>query len=306
MFLGAVVPMNLSSANLPYDREANRNFFLNLSQPAQTGVRPILGDLLPTKRIVEKIKLAPSTDQSNLKKASEPKEYVVERPKYLFVIAPHPDDEILCCSTIIKQKREEGYLVKVIYLTHGDGLSPENHQQSIAYGETRRIESLMATSKLGINRDDTIWLNFPDGQLTELDENILTSKYTGQSQTNETSLFPGKSYTETDLIQIIDTLFTWYEPSIVYLPHPRQDTHPDHRYASQLTLNVLNDKNLDPETFTYKVHGIKSWEKQFLPKADADKMELIELFKSQFHDKHHAGFLREFAWIKERLKRYKL
>lgn len=81
-----------------------------------------------------------------------------------WVIAPHPDDEVLGCGGTIARKVAQGARVQVCFLT--DGAS--SHTQWIEKSELRDIrerEARAACAELGIAKDDVIFLRFEDGDL---------------------------------------------------------------------------------------------------------------------------------------------
>src|ERR1700722_16913490 len=44
-----------------------------------------------------------------------------QRSDRVLVIAPHPDDESLCCAGILQRARANGAAVAVVWITAGDG-----------------------------------------------------------------------------------------------------------------------------------------------------------------------------------------
>jgi len=296
------------------EASANRAFFMSLSKSKnlKTPVKPELKNFLPKPRYVKPVLKTPVKPKP-IPEVVEPAATVIPpvvvepeptEPPIILVIAPHPDDEILCCASTIQNKLDEGYTVKVLYFTNGDSLGLVTPAEAQAYGQTRKAESLRALKKLGIPTEDAVWLNFPDRELAKLNDGPITSRYTGQSRTNLASAFPSTDYTEDNLIGQVSHLIKLYDPEEVFLPHPYQDKHKDHRYASQLTLNVLRQQPDPTDVYTYNIHG--SAQKRWWKEPDAVKLELIRVFESQFHDDHHEHFLENFAYRPELLKPYPL
>src|SRR5947209_8000477 len=70
----------------------------------------------------------------------------------LLVVAPHPDDETLGAGGLIQRVRQSGGVVKILYLTDGEGypegVQVEDHVESPSatdyrgYGKRRRHEAL--------------------------------------------------------------------------------------------------------------------------------------------------------------------
>src|SRR5712691_6800604 len=79
----------------------------------------------------------------------------------LLVVAPHPDDETLGAGGLIQRVHENGGVVKVLYLTDGEGypegVQVEDHVESPSatdyrgYGKRRRHEALAALHTLGLD-----------------------------------------------------------------------------------------------------------------------------------------------------------
>ena len=103
---------------------------------------------------------------------AEPQFPPPEKGERLVIVAPHPDDEVLGCGGLIQQAVAVGADVRVIYLTNGDHnqmafklysgrlhLSPRDY---FKFGEQRRTEALAATSLLGLQPQQLIFLGYPD------------------------------------------------------------------------------------------------------------------------------------------------
>src|SRR5436190_18459889 len=96
----------------------------------------------------------------------------------LLVVAPHPDDETLGAGGLIQRVHENGGVVKVLYLTDGEGypegVQVEDHVESPSatdyrgYGKRRRHEALAALRTLGLDTSAATFLRFPDGGLCQL------------------------------------------------------------------------------------------------------------------------------------------
>src|ERR1700689_1556600 len=58
----------------------------------------------------------------------EPREFgVFTRADVLVVVAPHPDDETLCCAGAIVRARAAGARVAIVWITSGDGFELDAH-----------------------------------------------------------------------------------------------------------------------------------------------------------------------------------
>lgn len=87
----------------------------------------------------------------------------------LLVIAPHPDDETLGCGGLIMDHRRKNLPVGILYLTDGSA-SHRRHPllAAPALAELRAREALAAAAALGVDTGELLFLNLPDGELSQL------------------------------------------------------------------------------------------------------------------------------------------
>lgn len=213
------------------------------------------------------------------------------------VIAPHPDDEILCCSSTLADRIDAGAEVSIIFLTDGDARVEGDWSASRKYGLQRRAESSAAARALGIPQQNLYFFGFPDGHLAELfDRGQARSVYTGRRATPRSTTYPGTTYTRSSLERILKKKLTDLNPDEIFVPS-MSDSHPDHRAAAELVQQVVTGS---PTIRAYAVHGIAGTADA---EQDSAKLKLIRLFETQRHDGHHVRFLEKFASIRERFER---
>lgn len=268
--------------------------------------------------ILRHVKRVPPKNTYNFKKSapkllsSQKENFSVPRPKTTLIMAPHPDDEILCCAATIQEKLAQGEKVKVIFWTSGDGKKSDFPSQSIAYGKHRERESLTAAEKLGLKRSDLFFLNFPDQGLQKLpEEGRFTSPYTNQDRTGNFAYFPQTPYNQNQLEFKIQKLINLFQPVAIYYPNPQKDKHPDHKSCGITTEKILK-QNTHVEGHSYAIHtGSLFSHKNSAPKASIEsdarseeKLSLIRIFQTQFHDEAHKNFLESFAFIPEKFDRF--
>jgi LmbE family N-acetylglucosaminyl deacetylase len=104
--------------------------------------------------------------------------------KTIVILAPHPDDEALCCSGIISAAKARGDTVKVVIVTNGDDYTSPASQ---ALGYVRESETVSELDLLGLNESDLIFLGYGDQNLMNLYQSpnpasVFTS-LAGQTQT---------------------------------------------------------------------------------------------------------------------------
>lgn len=85
--------------------------------------------------------------------------------KTIMVIAPHPDDEALCCSGVIYSNLQAGNTVIVVVVTNGDDYTSPASKSA---GLTREGESVTAMNGLGVITNNIVFLGYGDQTLQEL------------------------------------------------------------------------------------------------------------------------------------------
>lgn len=83
-----------------------------------------------------------------------------------WIIAPHPDDEVLGCGGTILRKQQHGAEIRVVYLTDGAG----SHADVITPAELaqrRKQEALNACRALNVPEEQVFFLDYPDGVLLD-------------------------------------------------------------------------------------------------------------------------------------------
>ncbi len=100
--------------------------------------------------------------------------------KKILLTSPHPDDDVICCSAIIKKLKEAGADVHVAYITSGENavrndlaerVLPNNFnslsekEKTVALKnariETRKAEALNGVRELGLSDSNTTFLSLP-------------------------------------------------------------------------------------------------------------------------------------------------
>ena len=135
----------------------------------------------------------------------------------ILVIAPHSDDEGLCCAGIIRRAVSAGGQVRVVVITNGDGFrygvdynyhkSRPNRSDYIKFGYQRQAETRAAMIRLGVREQDIIFLGYPDRGIRNLWEknwdydNPYLSPFTRTSRSPyRDSYHPGAVYCGLSLV----------------------------------------------------------------------------------------------------------
>lgn len=191
----------------------------------------------------------------------------------LLVVAPHPDDETLCCAGVIQRVLKAGGRVSVVWITSGDGseLSMLIVEKSLFINSDklrdlaakRMQEARAATALLGVPAAQQFFLGYPDrGLLLLMTDNYATpyhSRFTGATRVPyPTALFPGDPYTGQSLERDFDAVLDRVHPTLVLAPSP-EDGHPDHRASGILAIRALSHRNELSKGRYWIVHGGEGW-----------------------------------------------
>ena len=218
---------------------------------------------------------APSPQEPAPSPSAAPPEAVQDLPRFdrgtsLLVVAPHPDDETLCCAGVMQRVLRSGGRVSVVWITSGDGseldLLLEGSlfgRAGLQLGERRMREARAATERLGVPAEGQLFLGYPDGGLQSLLTDHLTMPYTSRFTGAATvpypaALFPGHSYTGESLERDFGAVLERVRPTLILAPSLR-DTHPDHHAAGVLTLAVIARYGVLGSVRYWIVHGGEGW-----------------------------------------------
>lgn len=134
--------------------------------------------------------------------------YPVPEAKKVLVFAPHADDETFGCGGTIYLYSSAGIEVHLVIVSDGGKIfSPEYDSEEVVL--RRRQEALSASRILGVRQ--TMFLDFPDGELAEHKDDIRKKLY-----------------------DIASTL----NPDLIFAPSPT-DLHADHVTVADLAMQVL-------------------------------------------------------------------
>ncbi|HET9390403.1 MAG TPA: PIG-L family deacetylase [Steroidobacteraceae bacterium] len=197
----------------------------------------------------------------------------ISRATSLLVVAPHPDDESLCCAGIIQRVIQVGGRVSVVWITSGDASEIDrlviekrvfgSTGKMRDLGERRMHEAQDAATILGLAPEHLYFLGYPDrGVLALATDNYVTpyrSRFTGAASVPyRAALFPGHPYTGQSLEEDFTTVLERTQPTLILAPSPR-DSHPDHRATGIITIRVLSHRHELTRARYWIVHGGEDW-----------------------------------------------
>jgi len=190
--------------------------------------------------------------------------------KRILVIVPHPDDESLGMAGVIQRAISQKHPIKVVVVTSGEsykkaamvfsGHTNPTPQDFYNFGLARQQESIAAMEKLGLHRNDLIFLGFADGSTR-----FLWSQYwdnnrpriSGGTQVAyapyKTVYKPGVAYTGENMVNLLTEIINDFKPTDIYYPLA-DDIHPDHWAISNFVRYTLISLNLNINEHMFLVH----------------------------------------------------
>jgi LmbE family N-acetylglucosaminyl deacetylase len=190
----------------------------------------------------------------------------------LLVIAPHPDDETLCCAGLIQRVVRAGGQVSVVWITSGDASELDmlvlEHRlfapaKARDLGARRMREARAAATLLGVPAARQLFLGFPDRgvlRILNLDrQRVYSSGFTDANAVPyPDALFPGHPYTRENLERDFAQVLARIAPTLILAPTPR-DEHPDHRAAGLLAIAAVARLAGSAQLRFWIVHGGEGW-----------------------------------------------
>jgi LmbE family N-acetylglucosaminyl deacetylase len=248
----------------------------------------------------------------------------------VLVIAPHPDDETLCCAGFMQRALAAGAEVGVVWITAGDGSRRQAWlgsvpgrmlgKRMVQLGEQRISEGRAAVAAIGVPGIDAWMLGYPDRGISRLldpaSDRPYRSLYTRTSTVPyPEAVSPSARVTGRQLEEDLRQIVTQFRPTLIIAPSAA-DQHPDHRASGLLAQEVQHRYAPDAGLACYVVHAGSHWPPrglkpdQALPAAPALRglaWQAFELSPSEREAKaaalreHHsqmrvmAGFLNSFV-----------
>jgi LmbE family N-acetylglucosaminyl deacetylase len=193
----------------------------------------------------------------------------------VLVVAPHPDDESLCCGGVIHAARSAGARVAIVWITNGDAfkwdaivVEKKLRPRAGAYLELarqREAEARTAGGLLGVEADSLMFLGYPDRGVLRLlldyyhPDTPWRSKFTGANAVvYEDALDPGATYSGDNLVKDFNSVLDRVKPTLVLAPS-LQDTHPDHRGTGLLVWRTMTARGEQDRVRYWIVHGGRDW-----------------------------------------------
>ncbi len=190
----------------------------------------------------------------------------------VLVIAPHPDDESLCCAGLLQRARSNGAAIAVVWITAGDGfeldamLTERTLWPKVGnlerLGAQRLMEAGVAATELGVPPSQQYVLGYPDHGVVPLLADFYTriyrSRYTGLSAVAyPQALSPQAAYTGANLERDLTRVLDEFRPTLVLAAAP-QDLHPDHYGSGELARRLLQ-RRVESQQLRYWIVHARHW-----------------------------------------------
>ncbi len=194
--------------------------------------------------------------------------------KTIFIIAAHPDDEILGCGGTIAKLAKEN---KIIVLILGEGMISRGLKNGEELLKKLREHSRQAQGLIGIKK--SYFETFPDNSFDSIP--LL------------------------EIVQKIETYIDKIQPDIIFTHH-HSDLNIDHRITFQAVLTCLRPQpnNKHPDIYSFEIPSSTDWQimtgdRIFKPNVFIDisdtirlKIEALKLYKSEMREYPHSRSLK--------------
>ncbi|MCS7065980.1 MAG: PIG-L family deacetylase, partial [Fimbriimonadales bacterium] len=190
----------------------------------------------------------------------------------LLIVAPHPDDEVLGCGGLIAEAVRRGALVRVVFLTSGDGYpaaatllcrSTPTPKDFLELGRLRMREARQAVQVLGLSPRDLVFLGYPDRQLWQMATGGGKPLHTPTTRCSHVpyaeALRPSAPYRAQALVEDLRRVIVDFQPTHIFVTHPLDD-HPDHMVASLYVREAIaratehGELFIAPQILYYLIH----------------------------------------------------
>ncbi|MFC1657772.1 glycoside hydrolase family 3 N-terminal domain-containing protein [Candidatus Omnitrophota bacterium] len=176
----------------------------------------------------------------------------------IIIFSPHPGVATLCCGGTILKAVKANKKIKVVFLTNGEGrfglsragfnqnpeaLSPNDY---IARAEEFQKQALSATNGLGLDKEDIIFLSYPDNGLSHLWQERYEVHYNSDMTRTYASAYRAtynrakQGYTKENMLFDIKDILQECKPRTIYLPHPL-DNNPDYATSTDFVNLALEE-----------------------------------------------------------------
>jgi len=188
----------------------------------------------------------------------------------ILVVAPHPDDAEIAAFGLYQQHKENVHIVTV---TAGDAgrntygaFFADSKKGYEMKGRLRIWNSLTVPYLAGVSPERVTNLAYADGKLASMYAKASASvpaQFVSGAQladyrqrgTSTWSLPARTSITWASLVRDLKAVLRSVDPSVIVMPHPLLDTHPDHKLSTIAVLEALKDRPANGQFLLYTNHA---------------------------------------------------
>jgi len=174
----------------------------------------------------------------------------------VLVVAPHPDDEVICNGGIISYAVENKAQVKVVVVTDGNDTKTSPL--------IRHNETINGTKILGLGEENVTFLGYKDGSLRNLlndywDYNNPFTASDGSKQVTYPYAFQkNATYCGANLAENLETVITDFKPTIIIYPSG-DDEQFDHQATNGFIEYATIQTGYNGSKYTYLLHLPPNW-----------------------------------------------
>jgi len=184
--------------------------------------------------------------------------------KSAIIFSPHQDDETLGCGGTIIRKIKAGANIQIVFMTDGC----KSHSHLISEDELRSIrarEALAAAQRLGLEPNQVISLEFPDGMLNE-NRSLAIDK--------------------------VGEILQCYQPEEIFIPY-RKEAPSDHFATNRIVLSALKIHHLNAMIYEYPIWFWCHWPwTSFVGR----RREILSVLKNSLVAGFGLGLLADFKY----------
>jgi LmbE family N-acetylglucosaminyl deacetylase len=194
----------------------------------------------------------------------------------ILILAPHPDDEIMAAGGYIYTALKNKAKIKIIIVTHGEsfgyaaGRKLDNFlpipEKCLEFGQIRQKEAVKSLADLDLDRDNIIFLGFPDKGLSSLWKKNWSKDRPYHSPLLKTTSSPFREiykpkvvFAGEVLLNLLEEILRKFKPNIIIFSSC-QDDHPDHKalfnFSQKMVRNNLAKLN-NPYLYSFLIHKHK-------------------------------------------------
>jgi LmbE family N-acetylglucosaminyl deacetylase len=163
----------------------------------------------------------------------------------VLIVAPHPDDESVSSTGIIRYCVENNIPVHVMVVTNGG-------KGNLA--QIRHFETLNATAKLGLKSQNVTFLDYPQVVDRLFNENWdLNHLYTDGTNHNPFAYQKNSTYAGVSVETNMESLIKQYQPTIIIYP-ASNDANTDHWSTGAFVDYAINKMGYQTKRYNYLIH----------------------------------------------------